>query len=244
MQKSYGRVALVATGICLSTSVAAADVRVIHASPDTPGVDVYVNGTPGVDAPALANLQFRQASPYVSLPTGNYNFQVTPNGLSSPVAINADAFIDENIDITIAAVGFFSNIAPLILIDDRETIAGVSKVRFVHASPDAPAVDIFAAGVTDPIFSNFSFTDSSTYLELGPGLYDLEVRLAGGGATVLTLSGLSLDGGTNYSVFAVGSVAEGSLDAQIFVDAVIPSPGALGVLALGGVVASRRRRSA
>ena len=49
-----------------------AKVRVVHASPDAPAVDVYVDG-----AKALSNVTFFTASDYLSLPAGEHRFQVT-----------------------------------------------------------------------------------------------------------------------------------------------------------------------
>ncbi|MEZ4654137.1 MAG: hypothetical protein R3E12_11270 [Candidatus Eisenbacteria bacterium] len=39
-----------------------------------------------------------------------------------------------------------------------------------------------------------------------------------GGAVALPLSGVELDGGVNYTVFAVGLAADGSLDALVALD--------------------------
>lgn len=50
-------------------------VRVAHASPDTPAVDIWVNG-----AVAISNLTFPDVTDYLLLPAGDYNFQVTPAG--------------------------------------------------------------------------------------------------------------------------------------------------------------------
>ncbi|PMP83067.1 MAG: cell wall anchor, partial [Chloroflexus aggregans] len=44
-----------------------AKVRVIHASPDAPAVDVFVNGNA-----VLTNVGFFAASPYLDLPAGTY----------------------------------------------------------------------------------------------------------------------------------------------------------------------------
>ena len=73
-----------------ATPVAAADnamVRVLHASPDAPAVDVYVDGEK-VGAP-LAGLEFGDLSEYVSLPAGTYDIKVC-------AAADAHAATDED----------------------------------------------------------------------------------------------------------------------------------------------------
>ncbi|MDX2132880.1 MAG: DUF4397 domain-containing protein [Planctomycetota bacterium] len=224
-------------------SVAAADVRVVHASPDAPNVDVFVNGTPGIDMPAISNLAFTQATPYIALPTAMYNFQVTPTGAPAPVVINANAMIDANTDYTIAAIGFLSGIQPLVLVDDNTINPGAARVRFVHASPDVPTVDIFAAGGVNPLFDAVSFGTSGGYIEVPAGSYDLEVRLDAGGATALSVPGVGLSAGTVYTIWAMGSLQGGNVQAVVTVDAV-PAPGAAALAAMGGLVAMRRRRRA
>jgi hypothetical protein len=53
-----------------------------------------------------------------------------------------------------------------------------ASLRVVHASPDAPAVDVYAKGVDAPLVTNLAYGDASAYLSLPPGTYDLELRAA------------------------------------------------------------------
>lgn len=55
---------------------------------------------------------------------------------------------------------------------------GMAMIRVVHASPDAPAVDVYAAGNDTPLFTNLSYTDTSGYVEVPMGAYDIELRAA------------------------------------------------------------------
>jgi hypothetical protein len=57
-------------------------VRVVHASPDAPAVDVYVDGNK-----ALSNVPFFTASDYLPLPAGEHRFQVTPTGQAADNAV-------------------------------------------------------------------------------------------------------------------------------------------------------------
>jgi hypothetical protein len=120
-----------------------AKVRVVHASPDAPAVDVIVNGNK-----ALTNVPFFAASAYLDLPAGSYDIQVVPAGATSPVVIDAKGVrIEAGKAYTIAATGKLAEIKPTILIDDLSApAAGKAHVRVIHFSPDAPAVDIKVAG--------------------------------------------------------------------------------------------------
>jgi Domain of unknown function (DUF4397) len=218
-------------------ALAQADVRVVHASPDAPNVDVLVNN--GI---AFSNLPFTGATSYASLAAGNYNFKVVPAGLSGPVVINADAMLMNNVDYTVAAVNTLSKIEPLILVDNNTLISDKARVRFVHASPDAPAVDIALKG-GGVLFGNVSFKGVGDYLAVGGGTYDFEVRLAGTSTVVLDVPGVALSNNTVYTVWAMGQVTPGGkpLQAVLTTDA-IPAPSSLALLGLAGLAASRRRR--
>ncbi len=177
-----------------------ARVRVVHASPDAPAVDILVNG-----AVALSNVPFTAVSDYLSVPAGTYNVKVVPTGATTPVVIDADLTVEGGTDYTVAAVGQLANIEPLVLVDNNAKPAmGNAHVRFVHASPDAPAVDIAVAGGGPVLFSNVAFKGSQGPIPVPAGTYDLEVRLAGTSTVVLTVPGLAVADQTVYTVFAMG----------------------------------------
>ena len=207
-----------------------ARVRVAHASPDAPAVDVLVN-----DAVALSNITFKEITDYAELPAGTYNVKVVPTGATEPVVIEANLDLAAGTDYTVAAVNELAAIEPLVLVDNNSAPAeGNAHVRFVHASPDAPAVDI---AVTDGpvLFPDVAFTEATDYLPVPAGTYDLEVRLAGTDTVVLPLPGITLDEGTVYTAWAMGLAAgsgEQALTAVLSVDATADSR--LGQLAVSG----------
>jgi hypothetical protein len=203
-----------------------ARVRAVHASPDAPAVDILVN-----DGVAFSNAPFKGITDYAALDTGTYNIKVVPTGATEPVVIEADLPLEAK-DYTIVALGMLANIEPLVLVDNNSApAAGKAHVRFVHASPDAPAVDI-AVKDGPVLFSNIAFKEIGDYLPVDAGTYDLEVRLAGTSTVALEVPGLALQDGTVYTVFAMGLAAgEPALMAVPSVDA-MPStvlPGTGGV---------------
>jgi len=189
-------------------------VRVGHLSPDAPAVDIWVNGQR-----ALQNVTYPTISDYLDLVAGSYRIQVTPAGANSPIVIDATASFQANRAYTVAATGLLgaNDLKPLVLVDDRDSENGKAKVRFVHTSPDAPAVDI-AVKNGPTLFSNVSFRQSSNYLSVNPGAYDIEVRVAGTSAVALTVPNVTLGSNNNLSVFAIGLAGNGSLDALAAVD--------------------------
>jgi hypothetical protein len=191
---------------------ATAQVRVAHLSPDAPAVDVYVNGTRAVSGAA-----FKDVTSYLPVPAGSVSIRVTPSGATTPVVIDATLTLRENASYTVAATGLLAGIQPLVLEDDRGT-TGQSKVRFVHASPDTPAVDVAVTG-GPVLFANVPFRQATQYPQVAPSTYDLEARPAGSTTVALQVPGVTLRPGTNYTIFAVGLLSNRSLAALPVVDA-------------------------
>jgi hypothetical protein len=192
-----------------------ANVRVLHASPDAPPVDIYVNDSV-VDG--LTNVPFGTISDYLSLPADTYNVKVFATGTTTDPVIDADVTIDGGMSYTIAAIGALADITPQVLVDDPSMDYDNAQVRVVHFSPDAPAVDVAPDGA-DAVFSNLAFPDDTGYAALPAGDYDLEVRVAGTMDVALDLDPLTLDAGTAYSVFAIGFAAGGQNPLQVLVAA-------------------------
>jgi hypothetical protein len=192
-------------------------VRVAHASPDAPAVDVYVGGNR-----VLSNVPFGAVSAYLSLPTGKYAIKVLPAGAAATDkgVIEAEVSVEGGKAYTIAAMGKVAQIGPVVLGDNlANPAAGKAKVRLVHASPDAPAVDVAVKG-GPVLFRNVAFKAASDYLEVDAGSYDLEVRPAGTTTVALAVPGVKLEAGTTYSVWALGLLqGQPALKAQPSVDA-------------------------
>lgn len=185
-------------------------VNIVHASPDAPAVDIYVDG-----AAAVENLAFGATTGWVALPAGERQVQVTPTGEAADAAV-IDATVDLMADMAyeVAAIGPVAEISAavfpvgLAVTEDMENAA----VRVIHASPDAPAVDIAVTG-GDVLVENLAYPDATDYLMVPAGSYDLEVRPTGTEDVALALPGTELAAGTAYSVYAVGTVADGTLTA-------------------------------
>jgi hypothetical protein len=178
-----------------------ARVRVVHASPDAPAVDVYANGSR-----VLSNVPFKGASDYLNVPAGNYSFEVRAAGAaadSSPV-LSVSADLQVGTDYTVMAVDRLTQIEARLFIDDNSAPAtGKAHVQVVHASPDAPTVDIGVKG--GPILvPGLPFGELKGPLPVEAGTYDLEIRLAGTSTVALPVDGIRLEAGKIYTFTAVG----------------------------------------
>jgi hypothetical protein len=63
--------------------------------------------------------------------------------------------------------------------DDNGIFDDDGAVRFFHAVPGAPAIDVYVAGDTSPRVENLTYGLSSEFQGFDPGLYEFEIREAG-----------------------------------------------------------------
>lgn len=184
------------------TVIENSNVMVVHASPDAPGVDLLVDDAK-VNSAALT---FPNNTGYLEVPSGRRNIKVNAAGTSTTV-INANLDLDRNDSYTVFAINTLSAIEPLVLEDDLDAPAsGKAHVRFVHLSPDAPAVDVAVTG-GPVLFGNRAFKSATEFTPVDAASYNLEVRLAGTQTVVLTVPNVQLANGRIYTIFARGFVS-------------------------------------
>jgi hypothetical protein len=179
-------------------------LRVGHLSPDTPDVDVVVNG--GV---YLADVPFPAVTDIAALPADTYNVAVQAAGNPGVVPIGpVDLALEAGTWYSVLAVDFFNNIEPLILTDDARPVATNAKVRIVHASPTAQDVDIYLtapeAGIADvePTLPSVPFKANTGYLALAEGDYDVTVTLPGTKDIAIGPATISIANGGVYTAIA------------------------------------------
>ena len=194
-----------------------ASVRVIHTSYDAPDVDVIVD-----DNVAITSLGYGISSGYAELNPGTRNIKVTPAGSTSPVVIEANLDLNADLDYTVYAVNNLGSIEPVVSIDDRKPVGNRALIRFLHASPDAPAVDIkLDSGTGSTIFSAASFKDITNYLGVAPGTYTFVVTPSGSEAEVVVFDPITVSDGGVYTVVAHGTLDnmdEYPFAVRVFVD--------------------------
>ena len=191
-----------------------ARVRVIHASPDAPAVQVIANDN--FAAPLVPNLAFPNFTPFVEVPGATYNLKVTPVGNPGLIAIDANVMLVAGSEYSVYAVGLLSLIGPLVLTDDRRPVATQARVRIVHASPAAGNVDLYvvAPGTSlasaMPAFSNVPFKADTGYVDLVAGSYEVTVTPAGSKTAAIGPLAITVANGGVYTVAARDAVGGGA----------------------------------
>lgn len=188
-----------------------AQLRVVHASPDAPNVDVLVD-----NASVLTNVAYKTASNYLPVTSGSRNLKVRAAG-STTVVIDQNAALAQGTYYTVLATGRVASIAPIVLTDDQTNPAsGNVRVRLVHASPTAGNVDIYVTTPTadiataSPTVPNVAFRAVSNYLEVPAGTYRVRITPVGTKTVAIDVNNVALAAGQVRTAVAVDAPGGGA----------------------------------
>ncbi len=194
-----------------------ADVMVTHASPDAPGVDLLIDNV----KKNSAALTYPNNTGYLETESGTRNIKVNVAGTTTTV-INADLTLTKDVNYSIFAIDSVSKISAIVFEDDLSApAAGKAHVRFLHLSPNAPAVDVAVASSGAVVFGDVSFKEGTAFTPLDAGTYNLDVRVAGTSTVALVLPAITLEAGKIYTVFAkgfLGGTGVQALGAEIIIN--------------------------
>jgi hypothetical protein len=185
-------------------------LRVLHASPGAPNVDVYVNG-----AKAITNLPFGTSAPddgtYLKLPSGAAAVAIRAAGAdpgSAPV-FSTNLTLPPQATVTAAARGQLASgtftVSPFA--DDVSPTGGKARVTVVHLSPNTPAVDVYANAADtsgSPAVSGLAYPNSSSSLLVPRATYTFGVTVSGSKAVALPVGPAALPKSSATVVYAIG----------------------------------------
>lgn len=194
-------------------------IQIAHMIPDFPAVDVYVDDG---DEPVVSGLEYTDVTGYLPLAAGDHQIRVTAAGSQALAVFDEQVSIPAGNTTAVALPtpdtggmggggGGMDRGFQLELYGDQNTppenSINNSRLRAIHASPDAPAVDVLV-GQT-PVFENVAFGEAG-YYELPAGDYEFSIVPANGGGGGAgggnesdgggIFSSLTADGGSDISL--------------------------------------------
>ncbi|MHB1394446.1 MAG: DUF4397 domain-containing protein [Clostridia bacterium] len=178
-------------------------IRLLHASPNTPAVDVYAN-----DNLVARNLSYKEFTEYFPVPASSYHISAFPTGQKTNPVLATNISVPAGSILTIAGVGNAPNLSILPISDRMMPIPpGKTYVKFVHLSPNAQSVDVTLPNGTK-LFSDVEFKEVTNYLAVDPGQYTLQARAAGTSQVLFNVPNINIKPGRFYTVYAVGLAGE------------------------------------
>lgn len=204
-------------------------LRVYHASPDAPSVNVWVDGSP-----LLTNVAYQQSSGQLKLKEGMRDVRVEailPDGSTVDVVPTTSIDFMYGMEYNLIATGKVSSdgsdgkgFGPQLSSRAKTSPSG-ARVQVMHSSPDAPTVDVFITAPNADLTMATPFADDAAYLavtdavEVPAGDYQIRITDPNDPTTVFFDSGtIAVPAGADWFAAATNNTAAGSSPVSLLVD--------------------------
>ena len=184
-------------------------LRVLHASPDAPNVDVLYDGKA-----LLTNVAYPDASAYFKVMAGTRRVEVRATGATADV-IDAKPGFSKSRFYTMITGNDLASITALVFLDDFTSPAsGQAKLRFIHAAPGASSVDIYVGApgsgtAGTPAVTNLAYQGAAGYLSIPAGSYQAYITLTGSKTVAIDSGVLTLGSEQVRTAVAIGDPTVG-----------------------------------
>lgn len=188
-------------------------VRILHAVPKAPNVDVYLNGSL-----LASNLAFGKISKYNILSPGEYEFQLFKAGTYDRPLLTQTIKLIANAHYTVSIVTLSNNLYLFRLKDDNIPITKAqSFLRFINLSSNAPLLSLaLPNGVT--LFNQAEYLETTGYYQLSAGIYNFEVLLGSSQVTTKYIKNITLNNNSFHTIYIIGIFNDKPPLGYLFVD--------------------------
>lgn len=178
------------------------ELRIVHASPDLAPIDICLDVNKFVES-----LDYATSSLYQIAAPGTRNMRIVNEGAdcSSDDAVEESINLARSGDHTVVALDYADNLDAVLLSDNNtEPEEGKARIRFFHALPNDPPVDLRTAE-GDMLFEDVDFKESGGYISVDEGAYDLRIRESITGlAPIFGVDNVTFAAGQVYTLYATG----------------------------------------
>ncbi len=174
-------------------TTSSSQVRVIDASPDAPGLDMYINS--GLLVP---NLGFGTVTSYVAVNAGNATITADTAGSTQVLASAKNTFVNSN-QYTVLISNDAADLQQVVLKDQAQPApSGQISFRFIDEATKVGALDVYLVPqgqkftAVTPFLQNITFGTVQNYVSAPTGTYTIVIVPTGTiptGTTVATYTG-------------------------------------------------------
>ena len=220
----------------LASPSAEARIKIFHSVTDAPatGVDIFVDdqlvdlnktvtatvggltGSVPVRDTFFYGRQYPSDSTYMGLKGGEHSIKLTAYGTKTPAVLDTKTTVESGKSYTVFVSDTLNKVIPVVIKDELPPpVHKKSGFRFIHMSPDAPAVDVYRIRGTDTVslFTNITYKSATAFTQVdtsvgttGTFKTDYVVRQAGTTKVLRAFTAAVLANGRIYSLVLRGFV--------------------------------------
>ena len=204
--------------------VATAKVRVTHASPDAPAVNIAISGTAELN---LDNVDYFIGSGFNTVPVGSYDVAVNAilPGEEQATVLSESYTLDENFSYDVIAVGSVADQSlEAFVIADNGALQDAAKLRVnvAHLAVGVGNVDIHVTAPetelsAETVLTALDYKETSGAIEIDPADYRIRITLPGELNAVFDSGAVPLPAGADLLIGAVPNTATGSSPVNLIV---------------------------
>jgi len=169
----------------------------LHAGVSTGKVELHINGDEKLD-----EFSYGDVSDWINLDPGSNRVTITADRAGINYAIFDAVYpvpAGNDYHAIITDVLVLSNVV------DRSPIPdGSARVRIVQGSVDTPKVNVVAKASNTTFASQLGYSQTSEYVVVPAGTFDVDVNQADTGTNLLSQTGITLDANTVYDLVLMG----------------------------------------
>ena len=183
------------------TVVDISGLSLIHASPTTEKLDVYVDNSKAT----ISDFAYGSKIDYLNAYSGNRTLRLSKK--NAAVALRTDMVtLVTNKGYSLFVIDKLEDVKFLLLEDDlTKPATGKARIRFVNLSPDAAALNLAIEGKPTDLFTNKAFKEYSTFEDIDPGdnlKFNIKNKTTGNVET--SIADVKIEAGKIYTIYAKG----------------------------------------
>lgn len=186
-------------------------LRLPHAVPGAPPVDVYAN-----NSLIASGLPYKGFTEYHQILPGTYHIQIFGAGTTGPVLLDTVIEVPgQSID-TAVIIGTPSGMSMKTFFETVVQIPqGQLYLRFSNLVPDGPDMDLLLSNGT-VLFGDVSFGMATNYTQIPAGTYTFYIQQSGTARSLLYVPNIHLMPQKFYTIYVVGRM-DGSVPLQVLI---------------------------
>lgn len=186
-------------------------LRLLHAVPGVPPVDVYAN-----NSLIASGLPYKGFTEYLQIVPGTYHIQVFGAGTTGPVLLDTVVEVPGQSINTAAIIGAPAGMSIRTFYETVVQIPpGQLYLRFANLVPDGPDMDLVLSNGTE-LFSDVKFGMATNYTQIPAGTYVFYIQQSGTARSLLYVPNIHLQPQRFYTIYVVGRM-DGTVPLQVLV---------------------------